>query len=113
MLVWKGWGLMVLAIPLACSFLLQFIVNFNFGEEFYKTESWPMPVAFILSAIPVFILGYKLNNKPGRVVVDIETNERIELKTIHSFFWIPMQYWGAIIICISIWMYLANTGMIY
>jgi len=113
MLVWKGWGLMALGIPVICSLLTGFIVNYHFGEGFYKASSWPMPVAFLVSAIPVFILGYKLNNKPGRIVVDIETNEQIELKTIHSFFWIPMQYWGIIIVCISIWMYLSNIGMIY
>lgn len=104
---------MVLGILVVCSLLIEFIVNSYFGDGFYKASSWPMPVAFLVSAISVFILGFKLNNKPGRIVVDIETNEQIELKTTHSFFWIPMQYWSVIIVCISIWMYLSNIGMIY
>jgi len=113
MLVWKGWGFLVFLIPLFCSLLIQFILDSNFGDGFYKSTSWTMPLVFIFSAVPTCILGYKLNNKAGRIVVDIETNERIELKEKHSFFWIPMQYWAVIIIGISAWMYLANIGFIY
>ncbi len=45
-------------------------------------------------------------------MIDIETNERIELKKTHSMFWLPLQYWAAILVAIAIWMYVANSGLI-
>ena len=113
MLVWKGWGLLSLVIPLVCALSMEFAVDYNFGNGFYKTASWPLPLAFLISSIPVFIIGFKLNSKIGRILIDPENNEKIELKVIHSFFWIPMQYWSVIMVGVSVWMYLSNIGVLY
>ena len=113
MVVWKGWGFSVLLIPVLCALLMEFSIDSYFGAGFYRSASWPIPLAFLLSSVPVFVFGSRLNNKPARIVVDVETNERLELKTTHSFFWLPMQYWSLVIIGLAVWMYLANIGMIY
>jgi len=113
MLIWKGWGLLALFIPLGLSLLIQFIVDFYFGSGFYKSASWPLPLAFLLSSLPIFYLGHTLNKKPGRKLMDLETQEIIELKEVHSFFWIPMQYCSLIAVVISILLYLSNIGFIY
>ncbi|MGL1958595.1 MAG: hypothetical protein OCD00_14910 [Colwellia sp.] len=112
MIVWKGWGLLAFAIPLICALLMQLGVNMAFGEGFYKTGSWPLPVALLLSSVLVFVAGYKLNNNEGRVLFDPQTNEKVLLKTTHSLFWIPIQYWSAIIVFLSIMLYLSNVGVI-
>ncbi|MDC9729166.1 MAG: hypothetical protein PSN04_07545 [Methyloprofundus sp.] len=113
MLVWKGWGLLALLIPVALNILMQFGIDYFLGAGFYKAATWSLPLAFSLSSIPVFLVGYQLNKKPARTLVDIETHEIVELKTIHSFFWIPLQYWSAILLVVSLWVYLANIGIIY
>jgi len=113
MLIWKGWGLLTLFIPVGLSLVMQFAVDFHFGNGFYKSANWPLPLAFLLSSLPVFYLGYILNKKPGRKLMDIETQEIFEQKEVHSFFWIPMQYCSFIILTISILMYLSNIGFIY
>jgi hypothetical protein len=107
MIVWKGWGLMALLIPLLCTIFVGTAVDSIYGVDFYKNSDWAMPLILGLSSIIVFYLGYKLNNKPGRIVIDIETNKTIELKNTHSMFWIPLQYWAVIISAFSIWMYFA------
>lgn len=113
MVVWKGWGIMALMIPLAISLATGSTVDFFHGENFYRNSTWVMPLVLGISSVAVFLFGRKVNNKPGRIVIDQETNERIELKTTHSMFWIPLQYWGFIILAIAIWMYAANIGLIY
>lgn len=40
-------------------------------------------------------------------------NEQVEIKTSHSMFWIPLQYWAFLIIAMCGWMYAANTGWLY
>ncbi|MCF6173480.1 MAG: hypothetical protein L3J44_06855 [Campylobacteraceae bacterium] len=113
MIVWKGWGILGIIIPLVLSLLVAMVTDSFYGKNFYKNSQWAMPLVFVLSAIIVYLVGYKLNNKPGRIVIDPKNNERIELKTVHSMFWIPLQYWGAIIFAVGIWMYVANIGLIY
>ena len=113
MIVWKGWGIMALLIPLVCSLLVEAVVDYKYGIEFYKSNNWAMPLVFALSSTIVFSLGRTLNSRPGKVVIDIETNQQIELKKTHSMFWIPLQYWAVIIMALSIWMYIENIGLIY
>ena len=113
MIVWKGWGILALVIPLIISLSVGSSLDAYYGEGFYKNSAWAMPLVLGISSILVFIVGSKINSKPGKIVIDPENNERIELKTTHSMFWIPLQYWSLIILSIAIWMYIANIGLIY
>jgi len=65
-----------------------------------------------LAAIPTTLAGIKFNNKPARVLLDSETGEKVELKSEHSLFWIPMRYWGVILVGLSALIYLRNIGFI-
>ena len=38
-------------------------------------------------------LGRKWNSVEGALFQDLQTGEVHEVKTSHSFFWIPMQHW--------------------
>jgi len=113
MLVWKGWGILALIIPLVISLSVGSALDSYYGEYFYKNSAWAMPLVLGISSVVVFIVGYKINSKPGKIVIDPENNEQIELKTTHSMFWIPLQYWSVIILAIAIWMYIANIELIY
>lgn len=113
MIVWKGWGIMALIIPLLCSLAVGTALDAYHGENFYQSSVWAMPAVLAVSALFVYLFGARVNNKPGRLLIDPENNERVELKQIHSMFWIPLQYWSVIIVVISLWMYAANMGFIY
>ncbi len=104
MIIWKGLGILVFIITLVVAVIMQLVL----GTEYYQTESWPIPLAIALSAIIVGLLGLNLNNKPGRILLDAKTNEQIEVKKIHSLFWIPMQYWGIILLLISALLFFAR-----
>jgi len=113
MVLWKGWGILTLIIPLIFSWSANFAFDSMYGDGFYQNSAWAMPLIIGLSSIPVGIIGYVLSKKPGRKLIDPETSEIIELKTTHTFFLIPMQYWSLIIVGICGWMYAANIGVIY
>lgn len=110
MVVWKGWGLSILLFIFMFVLPIEFLVEHYFGVGQYKALAWPIPLAILLGAIPTTIVGVILNNKPARLLVDAETGEKVELKPNHSLFWIPMQYWGFILLGLSVWMYLDNIG---
>ena len=113
MIVWKGWGGLVVAIPLGCALLMELFVDANYGAGFYKAASWPLPLALLISSIPVFVIGHVLDKKPARIVIDVETHEKISIRTKHSLFWIRMKYWSFIIIAVAAWVYAANMNFIY
>ena len=112
MLVWQGWGILAALLPVVFILLMELLVSSPLGSTFPDARNWSTPLGFVLSAIPIFILGHKLNNKPGRIVVDQETQEVIELKKKHTFFWLPLQYWSFAIIAMSAWMYYEGVWMI-
>lgn len=113
MVIWKGWGILALVIPILCSLVTGTALDYFYVDNFYKNSESAMPLVLLLSAVLVLFVGNKLNNKPGRKLIDPESNELVELKETHTMFWVPLQYWSVIIIAVSAWMYLANIGFIY
>jgi len=113
MLIWKGWGILAFLIPFAFALLGQFGFDSIYDKGFYKmNSSWTVPFVLLLSTPLIYFIGNKLNNKPGRLLTDPETNEQVILKDTHDLFWIPLQYWGFIIAGISIFMYMHSKGYI-
>ena len=47
----------------------------------------------LASIVTLGFLGRWLNNRPERVLIDVESGERLVYKPRHSLFWIPLQYW--------------------
>jgi len=113
MVVWKGWGLLIVGFIFMFVLPIELLVEHYFGLGQYKALSWPIPLAMLLGAIPTTLVGMKLNNKPARVLVDSDTGEKVEIKPEHSLFWIPMQYWGVILCGFALLIYLKNIGFIY
>ena len=112
MLVWKGWGFLALLIPLIASWTVGFSLNSFYGEGFYQQSAWAMPLTIGLTAIPVTLIGIKLSKKRARTLIDVDTLEKVEIKPEHSMFWIPLQYWGIIIISLCMWLFASNSGLL-
>ena len=97
MIIWSGLGFLVVLIPLVISiFTIGYLGNSNL--VFY--------LGFVVSAVLIWMIGRKMNNKPGREVVDKKTGEEIILKQNHSLFWIKMEYWGILIGILGIFLVL-------
>lgn len=80
MIIWQGFGILALIIPLLTSILCAVMGVHNPG------------LGAIIGAVIIGYLGYQLNNKPGRELIDPKTNQTVILKKKHALFWIPMQY---------------------
>ena len=113
MIIYKGWGLLVLLVPLILSWTVSFLVDSYYGKDFYEKSEWMMPMVFVVSSVFVYWIGRDLNSKPGKILIDPETDEEYELKERHTFFWIPFQYWGFVLFGVAVWIYLTNSGLIY
>ncbi|UXP30972.1 hypothetical protein N6H18_11485 [Reichenbachiella agarivorans] len=104
MVVWSGRGILSVLV-LLLSFV-GFIIVLPKGYELHAVS-----YALLITGIFSWFLGKRWNNHPGRIIIDKNTGEKINLKTNHSIFWIPMQYWGILFTLLGLWiLYLELFG---
>ncbi|TCW38960.1 hypothetical protein [Laceyella sacchari] len=110
MIVWKGWGILILPIVALCVAPLQFLTVewLNFPEQSLPANL-ALIVGFFLSAIIIWFLGKRLNSKTAeRVFVDKESGQEFKLGPQHSFFYIRMEYWAFILPVIAVIIFIAR-----
>jgi hypothetical protein len=98
MIIWKGYGFLVLVIAVA----IGAIVSLVFGS-IGSTEDTGAAVGAIISGVVIWFLGNKLNaDDKNKVMIDKQTGQEVIIKPNHSLFFIKMQYWAFIIAGIGI-----------
>jgi hypothetical protein len=106
MIIWNGWGFLVVVIGFACLLVTQLAVNSAMqDDEYYQTTGWPKLVAFVVAAIIIWPIGRALNRKrQERELVDVNTGERVVLSSGggNSLFFVPMEYWAAIFLVLGV-----------
>lgn len=102
MLVWRGWGILVVVIGFGALLLTQLAVDAVAGAGTYsRNASLWAPVALLLAALIVWFVGRRFNGSEGRVLRDVQTGDVVVLRSDHSFFWIQMQYWGIVLAVVA------------
>lgn len=96
-IVWKGWGIMVLLITLGIAMALSSLRD-AFGVDFGDAQDVIFfSVVLTLSAVVVWPLGRHLNREVGDWE-DPDTHQMYHLPTQHSFFFIRMEYWSVVLL---------------
>ena len=93
MIIWKGYGFLVLVIAVA----IGATISFTFGK-IGSTEDMGAAVGALISSIVIWFVGNKLNAETkNRIMIDKQTGKEFVIKPDHSMFFIKMQYWAFII----------------
>jgi len=100
MIIWRGLGIFALVAPVGAIAAAQGISGVMFGDVF--VEEWTGLVnggAVAVSGLIVGPLGYVINDKYEEFF-DEATGAMVHAKlpTQHSLYFIPMQYWGLILL---------------
>lgn len=80
-LVWQGWGLLSILIPVVCLVPFMSLPN-GLG----------LGVGLLVGAAANAYVGHKLNNQPGKTYIDPATGGEVVFRKKHTLFYIPMQY---------------------
>ena len=104
MIIWQGFGVIALLIPILVSVLTEASLDGAFGKGYYAAHPLALTLSLLISAVIVWFVGARLNNAPGRVLVDPESGQKVELKKRHTLFWIPMQWFGLVIAAVGVGM---------
>lgn len=102
--VWSGRGFLLLIIWIASAIASIELLPKELGIH-------PAGIASFITAAFGWYFGKKWNNKEGRIVIDEQTGERLEIREHHTFFWIKMQYWGIIFSILGV-IFLASESIL-
>lgn len=86
MIVFSGWGSIV---GLFGAGLVAMLIESTTGS---------LGAATVLAGVVLAGFGWWVNGLPGRELVDPDTGEAVVLRTRHTLFWIPIQYWGLVLV---------------
>jgi hypothetical protein len=91
MIIWSGWGFLVLVIGLACFILTEMSVGSLMQDDrYFRAHGWPKFVAGAVAAVLTWFIGRALNRaRPGR-------------GGSHSLFFIPMEYWAVLFLALGV-----------
>lgn len=104
MIIWSGFGFVVPVVAIAAMVVAQMLVDGALGENYYTTHAWPKMAACTFTAAVLLVFGLWINKPTGQVLVDKQTGAETQVRPSHSFFFIPVQYWSAIVFAFGIYM---------
>lgn len=94
-LIWSGWGILVLPIVVLVAGIVTGVLQAAFAAGGHAELAFlAISIGGLAAAAVNWIVGTRLNNRPGRELLDPKTNERVILRRTHRLFWIKMQYWS-------------------
>jgi hypothetical protein len=99
MIIWQGLGFLVAVIIFGCSLIANLISNATVGKGYYDHHKWPFAVSLLVSAAICWSLGDYLRRRSDRIVIDKQTGKEFILnQSRHALFFIPMHWWGPILL---------------
>lgn len=104
MIIWSGFGFVVVIVAIACMGLTGFAVNAIMGDNhFDQTHGWPKLLGMVLAAAIIWPLGRAMNRGTERQLVDPDTGKPVMIRSGggHSLFFIPVQYWSFIFLILG------------
>lgn len=102
MIVWSGWGLLVLVF-----LMLGFFLGAGAAKAIVAAYTFPVGtqanlmflIGGALSAAMIYGFSAWRERKPARVLIDEATGERVEIgSSAGSLFFIPMRFWTWIVL---------------
>ena len=90
MLIWSGYGFIV-PLMVAVIFFIVVIIGGLLGVP----ADYPGGLGFLLAAAACWWGGRRLNDpQKDRVLRDESSGEMVVLRSRHTLFWIPVQWWA-------------------
>lgn len=95
MIIWRGFGILVLVVTFGCSLAAQLLSDKLSGTpEYWETHAWPLATALASAGAIVWAVGMYLARRP--------------VPSPHDFFFIPMKYWGILLGAIGVFVVVTN-----
>ncbi|HKQ37893.1 MAG TPA: hypothetical protein VJ063_07430 [Verrucomicrobiae bacterium] len=85
------------------SLVANLITNFVTGSgAYWDAHKWPLAISLFVSAFTSWLVGRYFHNRKARVLIDPATGEEVILRKSHTLFFVPMMWWGPILVVFGI-----------
>ena len=88
-------------IPFASALTYELMV----GESYWESHRWPFACSMLVAGVATASLGGWLNtSRKTKQLFDPETGRGVTVAPPpkHSTFWMPMEWWGALLVVIGV-----------
>jgi hypothetical protein len=107
MVIWKGYGILIVPIVLICAGAV-YVIGMTLGAVLFNgsgvdSVGWLLAaVTLSLSAAVVRYLGNYLDKAAIRELYDPETDEIVILQSENSLYFIKIRYWPIVLLALAI-----------
>jgi hypothetical protein len=100
MLMWRGWGIVVVGIVLIAIFAAALVASsLHIGKD---SSSLIMIASLIPAGIATWYVGKRLNRDTVRELIDPRTGEMVRIRSTHDLFFLRVEWWGLILTAFGI-----------
>ena len=97
MIYYTGLGWLTLLLFITPLIVLGLILDRVFGIDVLGTRSsWPLHSIMLFGGFVTFAFGLYFNREKFEERIYEKSGPVKKLRTKHTLYWIPMQYWGVI-----------------
>ncbi len=105
MIIWRGFGFLVLFLAFVCALAANLIANAVTGSGVYwEAHRWPLALALLVAGTACWFLGQVLRRRPARTWIDKETGAEFVHRPVHSLFFVEMHLRGPILAIIALFL---------
>ena len=97
MIIWRGWGVLTIAIVVLVGGLVT-AISFNVLKETGRFVGLAFTAGLVAAALVNWFVGRRLNSAPGRELMDPATGQRVVLRRSHDLFFVPMEWWSVLLL---------------
>ena len=97
MIIWRGWGVLTIAIVVLVGGLVT-AISFNLLKETGRFVGLAFTAGLVAAALVNWFVGRRLNSAPGRELMDPATGQRVVLRRSHDLFFVPMEWWSVLLL---------------
>ncbi len=99
MIIWSGLGFLVIVIVIACEVATSMVATQLTGNpDYLQLHGWVIGLGLLASAVVCWLLGNYLSNAGARTLIDPQTGGQVVYRRRHSLFFIPMRWWGVLLV---------------
>jgi hypothetical protein len=102
-IIWNGAGALVLIIGILAALLMNIITSAVFYQnDYFADHRWSQAMALWIAGAASWAIGRYLNRRPGQLVIDRATGQKVLQEPNHHLMFIKMEYWGVIFFVIGV-----------
>lgn len=102
MIIWSRLGFLVAVFVFGAAIACNMAFDHLYGKGYYSTHKWTIGIAMLIAAAPCWFVGDLLRRRNLQRVIDKATGREMVLDhSLHTCFFIPMHFWGPILLAIG------------